>query len=83
MLKHIHTLEDSQGNNGLWEATFFFLSYSSPLGVHLGGLTCICLEKPIKNDKDCTLLIASAEVHFLDQVFFTSEENFDLSLFSH
>ena len=45
---------------------FFPLSlYNSRLRVHLGGMTCICLQPTIKNDKDCTLLIVTAEVHFL------------------
>lgn len=87
MLKNIHTLEDGQENNGVWEAVFFFFFWhNSPLGVHLGGMTCICLQETIKNDKDCTLLTASAEVHFLTLCLerpLTSEENFDLSLFSH
>lgn len=65
MLKNIHMLEDGQENNGVWEAVFFYFFNNSPLGVHLGGMTCICLQETIKNDKDCTLLIASAEVHFL------------------
>lgn len=43
----------------------FYSTYYSPLRVHLGGMTCICLQETIKNDKDCTLLISSAEADFL------------------
>lgn len=43
----------------------FLCFYNRPLGVHLGGMTCIRLQEIIENDKDCTLLKASAEVHFL------------------
>lgn len=42
---------------------FFFFFYNGPVGVHLGGMTCICLQETMKNDKDCIIFTAGAEVH--------------------
>lgn len=60
----------------------FIYLYNSPLGVHLGGMTCIRLRETIRNGTDCTLLIASAEVHFLHTAW-SVPVHFDSSPFSH
>ncbi len=41
----------------------FYFFNNSPVGVYLDGMTCICRQETIKNDKECTLLMAGAEVH--------------------
>ena len=44
---------------------FIFYQWKNINSDETVKLTCICLQETIKNDKDCTLLIAGAEVHFL------------------
>lgn len=60
------------------ERLIFFFFWSA-----LGWMTCIYLQETIKNNKDCTLLMDSAEVPFLHSCLkcsFTSEKHFDFSL---
>lgn len=69
MVKNIPTLDEGQENNGVWEAVFIYLftffskqSTWSALGWDDLHLSAGNYQK--KNDKDCTFLLAGAEVNF-------------------